>query len=134
MSSRRGLARAELFGWLVVAGLTVFGVLSILSIGGFVLPIPLLLAGWLLHRRGTRLAAIPIALAAYPLGLLAWVNRAGPVNECVVRSSDGTTTKTCTFVPWDLPFAVGALICLAVAAAIATRALPGLPRDPRERP
>jgi hypothetical protein len=85
-----------------------FGVLSLLTVGPFVLLVTLMLCGWLLWRQGFGAGMAGLLTgAAVPLLYLAWLNRDGPGAVCTRT----TTSLTCgdQWSPWPfLVVAVGA--------------------------
>ncbi|GEM_PF-407260 len=107
-------------GWALVGVLGCFSVLSILTIGPFVAPFALLLAAALSGRRNPLPAGLLAGSAAYPLGVLAWLNRRGPVNGCATTTDGG---QLCEYLPPPWPFALGAVVCLILAAFLLTSAV-----------
>jgi hypothetical protein len=89
--------------WIVVGAGASLGVLSLLTIGPFVLLVTLVLAGLLLWRVdfGWAMAGI-ISGAAGPVLYVAWLNRGGPGEVC--REFDGGQSCTDAWSPW--PFVV----------------------------
>lgn len=100
--------------WVVVgAGLCV-GVLSMLTIGPFVLLVTFVVIGVLLWRPGFGHGMTGLVTgAAVPLLWLAWLNRHGPGTYCTSSGTGSSCTDEWT--PW--PFVVVAVI-LAVAGVV----------------
>lgn len=107
-------------GWALVGGLGCFSVLSILTIGAFVAPFALLLAAALSGRRNPLPAGLLAGSAGYPLAVLAWVNRRGPLSGCTTTADGG---QLCEYLPPPWPFAIGAAVCLILAAFLLTSAV-----------
>ena len=96
------------------AGLS-FGVLSILTVGAFVLLLTLGLCGWLLWRLDFGWGMLGLlAGAAVPLLYVAWLNRDGPGTVCTVTATE--TTCSDQWSPW--PF-VAVAVVLVVAGLVA---------------
>jgi MYXO-CTERM domain-containing protein len=95
-------------GWCVAGAALCLGVLSILTIGPFVLLIALVLCAGMLWRQGfgSSLTGL-VSGAAAPLLYVAWLNRGGPGEVC--RGDDRALSCTDEWSPW--PF-------VAVAAAL----------------
>jgi hypothetical protein len=105
-------------GWCVAGAAGCFGVLSLLTIGPFVLLLTLMLIGVLLWRvePGWAMAGM-ISGAAAPGLYVAWLNRDGPGEVC-------TSTATGTecgdqWSPW--PFLVVALVLLVAGVVVFAR-------------
>ena len=100
-------------GWAAVGAGAVLSVLSILTIGIFVLPVTAALAG-LLAWRGDGSMAGPGILSG--LGLVpiyvGYLNRGGPGTVCTTTGTGGTCTQEMSPWPW-----IGAGLCLAIAGA-----------------
>lgn len=111
---RPGESWGAFAAWCVAGAGGCAGVLSILTVGAFVLLVTLVLCGWLLWRQGVGpgLAGL-LTGAALPLLYVAWLNRDGPGEVCT-RS---TTAVSCQdeWSPW--PFVVLALVA-AVAGVL----------------
>jgi len=101
-------------GWCVAGIAGSFGVLSLLTVGPFVLLGTLFLSAWLLWRFnfGWAMGGL-LTGAALPVLYVAWLNRDGPGDVCTSTA----TTQTCTeeWSPW--PFVAAALV-LAVAGLL----------------
>ncbi|HEX3929658.1 MAG TPA: hypothetical protein VHW64_03065 [Nocardioides sp.] len=102
-------------GWLVVGAVEGAAVLSILTIGPFLLLLALILSGLLLWRVdfGWGMAGM-ISGAALPVAYVAWLNRGGPGPVCS-SYADGGQTCTDAWSPW--PF-VGVAVALLVAGLV----------------
>jgi hypothetical protein len=98
-------------GWCLTGAGLCLGVLTILTIGPFLLLAALFLCALLLWRAGFGwgMAGL-LSGAAAPLLLVAWLNRGGPGRVCTGDSRALTCTDE--WSPW--PF-VGAAVLLAVA-------------------
>ena len=99
-------------GWVVVGAGGSLGVLSLLTIGPFVLLLTLFLAGLLLWRVdfGWGMTGM-LSGAAAPVLYVAWLNRGGPGEVCT-SYADGGQSCTDAWSPW--PFvAVGVLLMVA---------------------
>jgi hypothetical protein len=109
---------AAFCGW-GVAGLGMcLGVLSLLTIGPFVLLFTLILCGVLLFKPGPGSAmAGVICGAAAPLLWVAWLNRDGPGTVCTTSA----TASSCTdeWTPW--PFVVLALMLVVAGMLVFAR-------------
>ena len=105
-------------GW-GVAGLGMgLGVLSILTIGPFVLLFTLILCGVLLFKPGPGSAmAGVICGAAVPPLWVAWLNRDGPGTVCTTSAT--ATSCTDEWTPW--PFVVVALVLVVAGVAVFAR-------------
>jgi hypothetical protein len=101
-------------GWCVAGAGLCLGVLSLLTIGPFVLLFSLMLCAWLLWRPGygSSLAGL-LTGAAAPLLYVAWLNRDGPGEVC----SGDSRALSCTdeWSPW--PF-LGLAVALALAGLV----------------
>lgn len=106
-------------GWGLVGLLGVFAGLALLTIGVFVLPVALVLAGVLLLRYGADRAAAGALLvgAAAPVGWIAWLNRFGPGTYCRTTADGVGCTQMWSPWPW---FAV-AVILVVAGVAVAVR-------------
>jgi hypothetical protein len=102
-------------GWCVVGAGACLGVLSLLTIGPFVLLLTLMLAGLLLWRVdfGWAMAGM-VSGAAAPVLYVAWLNRGGPGSVCE-SLGDGGQSCTDAWSPW--PFLVVAVL-LAIAGVV----------------
>jgi hypothetical protein len=100
------------FFWWAVAGLGLCsGVLSILTVGPFVLLVTLALCGLLLYRLDVGWGMLGLLLgAAVPLLYVAWLNRDGPGTVC---STNGLVTSCGDEAsPW--PFVAMALLVAVI--------------------
>lgn len=106
-------------GWVVIGGLGCLGVLSLLTIGPFVLLATLMLTGLMLWRVdfGWAMAGM-ISGAAVPVAYVAWLNRGGPGEVCSTYA-DGGQTCTDAWSPW--PFAAVAVALLVTGAVVFAR-------------
>jgi 4-amino-4-deoxy-L-arabinose transferase-like glycosyltransferase len=104
--------------WLTTGALTGLGVVSILTIGIFLLPagIALGVVGAVSPRFRNRSALTILAGFALPMLYLAWLNRSGPGEVC----NSASTSCVEEWSPW--PFAVIALLLLAAPVCV-TRSL-----------
>ncbi|MBO0845164.1 MAG: hypothetical protein J2P22_07085 [Nocardioides sp.] len=105
-----GESTGAFLGWCVAGAGMCLGVLTILTIGPFVLLFSLVLSAWLLWRPGfgSALAGL-LTGAAAPLLYVAWLNRGGPGEVCTGDSRALTCTDE--WSPW--PF-----LALAMALAV----------------
>lgn len=101
-------------GWCVAGIAGSFGVLSLLTVGPFVLLGTLFLSAWLLWRFnfGWAMGGL-LTGAALPVLYVAWLNRDGPGEVCT--RSGGTVSCGDEWSPW--PFVVAALV-LAVSGFV----------------
>lgn len=94
-------------GWCVAGAAGCFGVLSLLTVGPFVMLGTLFLCAWLLWRFnfGWSMGGLLVG-AALPLLYVAWLNRDGPGEVCTRTA----TSESCgdEWSPW--PFVVMALV------------------------
>jgi hypothetical protein len=93
-------------------------VVSLLTIGPFVLLVTLTLCGWLLWRQGFGAGMAGLATgAAAPLLYVAWLNRGGPGEVCT-----GTAlSESCgdEWSPW--PFLAAAVVLVVAGVAMFVR-------------
>jgi hypothetical protein len=105
-------------GWCVVGAGACFGVLSLLTVGPFVLLATLFLSGWLLWRVsfGWAMGGL-LSGAALPILYVAWLNRDGPGHVCTTTA----TSQSCTeeWSPW--PFVVAAVVLAAGGVMVLLR-------------
>jgi hypothetical protein len=105
-------------GWLVIGAGGCLGVVSLLTIGPFVLLLTLMLAGLLLWRVdfGWAMAGM-ISGAAFPVLYVGWLNRGGPGSVC---TSDALS-QSCTdeWSPW--PFVVVGVLLLVAGVVVFVR-------------
>jgi hypothetical protein len=101
-------------GWCVAGAGACFGVLSLLTVGPFVLLATLFVCAWLLWQFnfGWAMGGL-LTGASLPLLYVAWLNRAGPGEVCTHTA----TSETCgdEWSPW--PF-VALAVVLAVAGVV----------------
>jgi hypothetical protein len=114
----RGDSVAAFVGWCVAGGGLCLGVLSMLTIGPFVLLLTLFLCALLLWRVdfGWGMAGL-ISGAGLPVAYVAWLNRGGPGQVCTRDSRAISCTDE--WSPW--PFAVVAVVLFVVGVAVFTR-------------
>ncbi|MFR0355063.1 hypothetical protein [Streptomyces sediminimaris] len=120
--------------WFLVGGLASLGLLSVLTVGVFLLPVALAAAVFLATRRGCRtgLAGLVSGLGV-PLLYVAYLNRGGPGNVCTTT----TAGQSCVdeYSPWGW-LAAGAVLLLAGMAlglVVRRRRRLGLPRSVGDR-
>ncbi|MEU1535034.1 hypothetical protein [Streptomyces fagopyri] len=103
-------------GWLLTGAAYLLALLTVLSIGIFILPIPLIGTVVLATRRGA-LRCLPglVASAGLPLLLLAYLDRNGPGTYCT-SSAGGQSCTEGLLDPWIL-LAAG-LFVLAAGVAL----------------
>ena len=101
-------------GWCVAGAAGCFGVLSLLSVGPFVLLGTLFLSAWLLSvfNFGWAMGG-SLTGAALPLLYVAWLNRDGPGEVCTSTATSQTCGEESS--PW--PLVIAALV-LAVAGVV----------------
>ncbi|MER6539099.1 hypothetical protein ABT215_36005 [Streptomyces sp900105755] len=111
-------------GWLLTGACYLLALITVLSIGIFILPIPVAGTVVLATRRDTRLG-LPGLLsgASLPLFLLAYLNRHGPGTYCTT-SPGGSSCTEGLLNPW----------LLLAAGLLALGAGPGLFLKIRRRP
>jgi len=99
-------------GWLLTGASYLLALLAVLSIGLFILPIPVAGTVVLATRRGSR-RGLPglVSSASLPLFLLAYLNRHGPGTYCTTSATGGSCTEG-LLNPWFL-LAAGLLILAA---------------------
>lgn len=114
MVTAKGDSLPAFLGWCLAGIAGCFGVLSVLTVGPFVLLATLFWSAWLLWRFefGWSMGGL-LSGAAVPVMYVAWLNRGGPGEVC----STTATSTSCTdeWSPW--PFLVGAVV-LAVAGVV----------------
>jgi hypothetical protein len=105
--------------WGVIGAGFCLGVLSMLTIGPFVLLLTLMLTGLLLWRVdfGWAMTGM-ISGVAVPALYLAWLNRGGPGTVCS-SYADGGQSCSDEWSPW--PFVVAGLLVLVVGVAVFVR-------------
>ncbi|MET8536931.1 hypothetical protein ABZV67_35205 [Streptomyces sp. NPDC005065] len=102
-------------GWLLTGACYLLALITVLSIGIFILPIPVAGTVALATRRDAQ-RGLPglISSASLPLFLLTYLNRHGPGTYCAT-SVNGSTCTEGLLNPWLL-LAVGLLVLIAGAA------------------
>lgn len=112
--------------WFLVGALASFGLLTVLTVGVFLLPVSLAAAVLLTTRRGCRtgLAGLVSGLGV-PLLYVAYLNRGGPGNVCTTTASGQSCVDE--YSPWGW-LAAGAVLLLAgMALGLALRRRARLP-------
>jgi hypothetical protein len=111
----RGDSAGAFLGWCVAGAGLCLGVLSILTIGPFVLLLTLFLCAFLLWRPGFGwgMAGL-VSGAAAPLLYVAWRNRGGPGRVCTGDSRAITCTDE--WSPW--PFVMVAAVLVVVGLVV----------------
>jgi hypothetical protein len=116
----RGDSVGAFVGWCVAGAGLCLGILSILTIGPFVLLVTLMLCGFLLYRVdfGWGMAGL-LAGSAVPLMYLAWLNRGGPGTVCTGDSR----AMSCgdEWSPWPFLVVAVALVVAGVAMFVLRR-------------
>jgi hypothetical protein len=101
--------------WVLVGALATFAVLSILTVGPFVLPLAAILGIITVRRSGLTAGSAGLAVgSAVPLGYVGWLNREGPGEVC--RAIPHGTSCTETWSPW--PWWGAAACCVVVGTAL----------------
>lgn len=89
-------------GWLLTGACYLLALLAVLSIGPFILPIPVVGTVVLATRQGSRRGLPGLASSAsLPLFLLAYLNRHGPGTYCTTSTNGGSCTEG-LLNPWLL--------------------------------
>ncbi|MGW2827031.1 hypothetical protein ACWC24_39560 [Streptomyces sp. NPDC001443] len=103
--------RAWFCVWFVVGALGSLGVLTVLTIGPFLLPVAVAAAALLAVRRGSS-AGLPglVSGLGVPLLYVSFLNREGPGNVCTTTASGQSCVDE--FDPWPW-LAAGAVLLLA---------------------
>lgn len=102
-------------GWLLTGACYLLALLALLSIGPFILPIPVAGTVVLATRRESRRGLLgSISSASLPLFLLAYLNRHGPGTYCTTSPTEESCTEG-LLNPWIL----GAVGLLVLAAGVA---------------
>lgn len=106
-------------GWLLTGACYLLALITVLSIGIFILPIPVAGTVALATRRGTQ-RGLPglLSSASLPLFLLTYLNQHGPGTYCTTSVNGNTCTED-LLDPWLL-LAVGLLILTAGTALFLT--------------
>jgi LPXTG-motif cell wall-anchored protein len=109
-------------GWSVAGAAGCFGVLSLPSVGPFVLLGALLLGAWLwsVFDLGWALGGL-LAGAAPPVLYVAWLNRDGPGEICTSTATSQTCGEESS--PW--PLLVAAIVLLVAGIVVFSRRRPG---------
>jgi hypothetical protein len=111
MSPDRWRDTLQLTGWAAVGAGAVTAVLTVLTIGFFVLLATAALAAVLARRAGGRLAGPGLLMGAGLLPLyVAYLNRGGPGMVCTTTSTGGSCVQEWSPWPW-----VAAGLCLIVS-------------------
>ncbi|GGP89219.1 hypothetical protein [Streptomyces melanogenes] len=107
-------------GWLATGACYVLTLLTVLTIGIYILPITVAATIALATRRDTR-QGMPGLLsgASLPLFLLAYLNRHGPGTYCTTSASGGDSCTEGLLNPWVL-LAVGLLVLSTGPALLLT--------------
>jgi hypothetical protein len=103
-------------GWLLIGACYILALLSILSIGIFIMPITVVGTVALATRRDTE-RGLPglVSSASLPLFLLTYLNRHGPGTYCTTSADGGNECLEGLLAPWPL-LAVGLLLLVAGVA------------------
>ena len=104
--------------WALAGGLYLLGLLSLLSIGIFVLAVAALLTLVLVRTDSRSGVACLISGGALPLAYVAWLNRGGPGTVCHSISGNGSSC-TDEWSPW--PFAIVAVVLLVAGITVFQR-------------
>ena len=108
-----GDSGASYAGWCVAGAGLSLGVLSLLTIGPFVLLVTFALCGWMLWRQGFGAGMAGIVTgAAVPLLYVAWLNRDGPGQVCTRTA----ISESCgdEWSPWPLLAAAVVLVVVGI--------------------
>ena len=107
-------------GWCLAGAGLCLGVLTILTVGPFLLLVALFVCALLLWRAGFGWAmAGLLAGAAAPLFLVAWLNRGGPGRVCTGDSRAITCTDE--WSPWPFVVVAAALFVSGIALFVRLR-------------
>jgi hypothetical protein len=103
-------------GWLLLGACYILALLTILSIGIFIMPIMVVGTVALATRRDTE-RGLPglVSSASLPLFLLTYLNRHGPGTYCTTSADGGNECLEGLLAPWPL-LAVGLLLLVAGVA------------------
>lgn len=115
---RDGDSVPAFLAWCVIGAALCFGVLSLLSVGAFVLLATLMVCGFLLWalELGWGMAGI-ISGAGLPLLYVGWLNRGGPGQVCTSTATSSECTDA--WSPW--PFVVVAVLLLVTGMVVFVR-------------
>ena len=105
--------------WFLIGAAGCFGVLSLLTVGGLVLPVTLLAAAFVAWRLGVSAQAWgALSGAGVVVAYVAWLNRHGPGTYCE-PIGDGGTRCLQEWSPW--PFLAVAVALVVVGVVLARR-------------
>jgi hypothetical protein len=115
---RDGDSVPAFLAWCVIGAALCFGVLSLLSVGAFVLLAALMVCGFLLWalELGWGMAGI-ISGAGLPVLYVGWLNRGGPGQVCTSTATGSECTDA--WSPW--PFVVVAVLLLVTGMVVFVR-------------
>ncbi|HTG47702.1 MAG TPA: hypothetical protein VK646_08620 [Actinomycetota bacterium] len=119
--------------WMVVGAGCSLGLLSLLSIGVYVLAVTIAITIFVATRRGSTVG-LPGLLSGFsvPLFYVAYLNRGGPGTVCTITASSQTCTEEWSPWPWlviGIALLVGGVVWF-VAAGRQRRAMAPLPTAP----
>ena len=101
--------------WALVGALAMFGALSILTVGIFVLALAAVLGALTLRRAGLTAATLGlVAGLGIPLAYVGWLNREGPGTVC--HPIPHGTSCTEAWSPW--PWWCAAALCLVAGTTL----------------
>jgi hypothetical protein len=114
----RGDSLGAFLGWCLAGAGGCFGVLSLLTVGPFVLLATLFLCAWLLWRFefGWAMGGL-LSGAGLPVFYLAWLNRGGPGEVCTYTATGSECGDE--WSPW--PFLVVAVLLLVAGVVVFVR-------------
>lgn len=107
--------------WALVGALGAFGVVALLTVGVFVLPVALVLGGfglWSPRLRPGLLPGLLLGASLVPLWV-AFVNRSGPGTVCESTATSSTCAEQ--YSPW--PFLVVGLLLACAGVALVRRSV-----------
>jgi hypothetical protein len=115
---RDGDSVPAFLAWCVIGAALCFGVLSLLSVGAFVLLAALMVCGFLLWalELGWGMAGI-ISGAGLPVLYVGWLNRGGPGQVCTSTATSSECTDA--WSPW--PFVVVGVLLLVTGMVVFVR-------------
>ena len=118
-------------GWLLTGAGYLLALLAVLSIGPFILPIPVVGTVVLATRRGSQ-RGLPglISSASLPLFLLAYLNRHGPGTYCTTSATSSSCTEG-LLNPWVLVAAGLLTLAAGLALFLKIRRRPVISPTPR---